>query len=97
MLPYPGLEKVISGAQTGADRAGLLAAEQLGIATGGFMPTGSGRKPRLNPAAAAPPSGGPRSGRPPATPTMQRERDGRDGRAAGDFDFSAQGQLTIRR
>jgi len=66
-------------------------------ATGGFMPTGSGRKPRLNPAAAAPPSGGPRSGRPPATPTMQRERDGRDGRAARDFDFSAQGQLTIRR
>ena len=40
MLPYPGLEKVISGAQTGADRAGLLAAEQLGIATGGFMPKG---------------------------------------------------------
>jgi hypothetical protein len=40
MLPYTGLEKVISGAQTGADRAGLLAAEQLGIATGGFMPKG---------------------------------------------------------
>ncbi|MDB5307607.1 MAG: putative molybdenum carrier [Gemmataceae bacterium] len=34
------LERVISGGQTGADRAGLVAAKQAGIATGGWMPKG---------------------------------------------------------
>ena len=34
------LEKIVSGGQCGADRAGLDAAVQLGLATGGFMPKG---------------------------------------------------------
>lgn len=34
------LEKVISGAQTGADRAGLRAAKAAGLKTGGYMPLG---------------------------------------------------------
>jgi len=34
------LEKVISGGQTGADRAGLIAAKAMGIKTGGWMPLG---------------------------------------------------------
>ena len=34
------LERVISGGQTGADRAGLVAARSAGIATGGWMPKG---------------------------------------------------------
>lgn len=34
------LEKVISGAQTGADRAGLDVAQKFGIPTGGTMPFG---------------------------------------------------------
>jgi hypothetical protein len=34
------LEKVISGGQTGADQAGLRAARECGIATGGFAPRG---------------------------------------------------------
>ncbi len=34
------LEKVISGAQTGADRAGLDVAKKFGIPTGGTMPFG---------------------------------------------------------
>lgn len=34
------LEQVISGGQTGADRAALLAAESLNIPTGGWMPKG---------------------------------------------------------
>lgn len=34
------LEKVISGAQTGADLGGLLAARLFGIKTGGWMPKG---------------------------------------------------------
>ena len=34
------LSKVISGGQTGADRAGLAAAKAAGLATGGFMPNG---------------------------------------------------------
>lgn len=34
------LEKVISGGQTGADRAGLIAAKAMGISTGGWMPHG---------------------------------------------------------
>ena len=34
------LEQVISGGQTGADRAALLAAEDLQIPTGGWMPQG---------------------------------------------------------
>jgi len=33
-------EKVISGGQTGADQAGLIAAREFGIATGGWMPQG---------------------------------------------------------
>ncbi len=33
-------EKVISGGQTGADQAGLIAARRFGIATGGWMPKG---------------------------------------------------------
>lgn len=34
------LERVISGGQTGADRAGLAAAKDAGVATGGWMPKG---------------------------------------------------------
>jgi hypothetical protein len=34
------LERVISGGQTGADRAALAAAKATGIATGGWMPKG---------------------------------------------------------
>lgn len=34
------LERVISGGQTGADRAGLAAAKAAGLATGGWMPKG---------------------------------------------------------
>src|ERR1022692_1301737 len=34
------LLKVISGAQTGVDRAGLFAAKACGLATGGMMPSG---------------------------------------------------------
>lgn len=34
------LERVISGGQTGADRAGLAAARAAGLATGGWMPKG---------------------------------------------------------
>jgi hypothetical protein len=34
------LEQVISGGQTGADRAGLIAARAAGIKTGGWMPLG---------------------------------------------------------
>ena len=45
------LEKIISGGQTGADRAGLEAAEHLGLATGGSVPhgfmTSSGPMPDL--------------------------------------------------
>ena len=36
----PRLQKVISGGQTGADRAGLIAAHSMGMKTGGFMPRG---------------------------------------------------------
>ncbi|HIJ33428.1 MAG TPA: hypothetical protein HPP65_03370, partial [Gammaproteobacteria bacterium] len=34
------MEKIISGAQTGVDRAGLDAAMDLGIPTGGWCPAG---------------------------------------------------------
>lgn len=34
------LERVISGGQTGADRAGLYSATDVGIPTGGWMPRG---------------------------------------------------------
>jgi hypothetical protein len=34
------IEKVISGGQTGADTGGLLAAHQMNIATGGYVPKG---------------------------------------------------------
>lgn len=34
------LKKVISGGQTGADRAGLIAAKRYGLQTGGWMPKG---------------------------------------------------------
>ena len=34
------LQKVISGGQTGADQAGLIAAARFGIPTGGWMPHG---------------------------------------------------------
>lgn len=34
------IKKVISGAQTGADQAGLIAAKNLGVKTGGWMPAG---------------------------------------------------------
>lgn len=34
------LRKIISGAQTGADQAGLAAAIRLGLDTGGFVPRG---------------------------------------------------------
>lgn len=43
------LTKVISGGQTGADVAGLIAAQSVGIATGGWMPKGfitlAGKRP----------------------------------------------------
>ena len=35
-----GVEKIVSGGQTGADRAALDAARELGIATGGWLPRG---------------------------------------------------------
>jgi hypothetical protein len=35
-----GLERVISGGQTGADRAALVAARRAGLPTGGWMPRG---------------------------------------------------------
>jgi hypothetical protein len=45
------LGKVISGAQTGADRGGLIGAKRAGIATGGFIPKGAktelGSEPEL--------------------------------------------------
>lgn len=48
----PTLRKVISGGQTGADRAGLEAAAILGIETGGWAPTGfataKGKDPSLS-------------------------------------------------
>jgi hypothetical protein len=34
------LTKIISGGQTGADQGGLLAGEDLGLATGGWAPLG---------------------------------------------------------
>jgi len=34
------LTKIISGGQTGADRGGLVAGKEAGIATGGWMPKG---------------------------------------------------------
>jgi hypothetical protein len=37
---YHGLKKVISGGQTGADQAGLLAAHKVGLFTGGTAPAG---------------------------------------------------------
>lgn len=44
---------IISGGQTGADQGGLVAAKQLGIPTGGFMPRGflteAGPCPELGP------------------------------------------------
>lgn len=41
MTPWkPGLQKVISGGQTGVDRAALDAALELGIAIGGWCPKG---------------------------------------------------------
>ncbi len=47
------LVKVISGGQIGADQAGLFAAEDYGIATGGWMPRGfltsDGTKPEFGP------------------------------------------------
>jgi Circularly permutated YpsA SLOG family len=43
------LKRLISGGQTGADRAGLIAAKAAGIPTGGWMPRGflaeDGRQP----------------------------------------------------
>lgn len=44
-----GLERIITGGQTGADQAGWRAAKSLGIATGGWMPpqfvTSDGNRP----------------------------------------------------
>jgi hypothetical protein len=37
---YGGIQKIISGGQTGADMGGLLAARELGMKTGGFAPQG---------------------------------------------------------
>lgn len=34
------IERIISGGQTGADQAGLAAAKELGLKTGGYMPSG---------------------------------------------------------
>lgn len=45
------LKKIISGGQTGADRAGLIAAKKFGIKTGGYIPKGFktelGNEPQL--------------------------------------------------
>lgn len=45
------ITKVVSGGQTGADRAGLIAAKKAGIPTGGWIPKGAlteeGSKPEL--------------------------------------------------
>ena len=45
------LEKIISGGQTGADQGGLIAAKQLSLLTGGWMPKGfrtlNGSNPEL--------------------------------------------------
>lgn len=40
IMGYKMLKKVISGGQTGADRAGLIAAKAAGYITGGYMPSG---------------------------------------------------------
>ena len=37
---YRGLRKIISGGQTGVDQAGLCAAKEFDLQTGGFMPHG---------------------------------------------------------
>ncbi len=37
---YPGLRRVISGGQTGADQGGIMAAKAWGIQTGGVVPSG---------------------------------------------------------
>lgn len=37
---YLGLQRVISGGQTGADQGGLIAAKQVGLVTGGTAPKG---------------------------------------------------------
>ena len=34
----PGVEKIISGGQTGVDQSGLKAAQEIGVKTGGFAP-----------------------------------------------------------
>lgn len=39
-LPYTGLRKVISGAQTGADQAGLFVAKDFDVETGGHIAKG---------------------------------------------------------
>ena len=48
-----GVEKIVSGGQTGADRAALDAARELGIGTGGWLPRGrraeDGRLPESYP------------------------------------------------
>tara|TARA_R100001086_G_scaffold243184_2_gene171760 strand:+ start:47 stop:2863 length:2817 start_codon:yes stop_codon:yes gene_type:complete len=36
----PGVEKIISGGQTGVDQSGLKAAQEIGVKTGGFAPKG---------------------------------------------------------
>ena len=46
-------EKVISGGQTRADQAGLIAAARFGIATGGWMPKGCRTLAGPNPELAA--------------------------------------------
>lgn len=37
---YEGLVRVVSGAQTGADQAGLFVAREFGLETGGWIPRG---------------------------------------------------------
>ncbi len=46
---YQGLEKVISGGQTGADQAGLMAAWRCGIPTGGTAPYNYNTTGGMNP------------------------------------------------
>lgn len=38
-MSYRGIKKVISGGQTGADQAGLMAAHKIGLETGGTAPS----------------------------------------------------------
>jgi hypothetical protein len=52
-MPTVAITKIVSGGQTGADRGGLDAAIEVGVARGGWCPRGrkpgDGFSPRLGP------------------------------------------------